>query len=181
MEKPIITDLFKKECSGKFGIRPNHAIEAAENPDRTEVIESDGLTLRIHMKLVQQANPPHYLLITERLDKGKRSLDFGLKVYADLVDNLPNKSPLEVLQLIAERFGMEIQVGDTKAKFVSGEKIPVKDANDIKLLQIAEPRKQSFVSQLYFKLETGTPMVANCALCYCLDVKEYLTWLNSIN
>lgn len=174
----IISDLFKTICTNEFGITARHAIEAIGNRDKVEIIRVDDLTLRISSKHITLTRPPSYLLIIENvLDEKDSRIDFAVKIYPTLASNIHEKTPLEILEIFANRFGVDIHVGQIVAKFILQQKIPIKDKQDIYIAEVDE--NPSSIQQFYIKLEPGIPLLANCAICYCINMNKYLPWLAS--
>lgn len=175
--EPVVSELITKECAERFHIRPAYVIEAANAPDQTDELEQEGLRLRIHSKRIEKARPAYSLLVIERFSEGKRNLDFALKLYQDLVEGVGEFSPTHQLEALAGRFGFEIAIGAQRSRFFWAAKIPISSQGDIRLAQGTNPHNHSMIQQMYVKVNLGPPMVANCALCFCLDVTTYGEWL----
>lgn len=180
MSEPLIPDSFKNICSETFGIRSSHVLDAVKSPNNVEVIKVNGLNLRVYLKHITLTRPPISLVIIERVANETKTIDFALKAYANLTSDIYVKTPLEIIELIAERFGLYIQIGQKRAKFIIHEKIPIDRAQEkIRVAEGANPKNHNFVQQFYCKIEVGPPMVMNCALCYCLDIDDYVSWLKN--
>ena len=178
MAEAKITDLFKKECAAKFGIRTQHALAVVANPDQTSVLEQNGLTLRIHSKFIDATRPPCFLIVIEQVKEDTSSISFGLRVYPDLCDDFSQLHPNDMLEAVAERFGVPIRVGEFTGKFIWAAKIAIANERDIALVSGQTPQSGSFIQQMYIKINQGPPMVAECALAYCLNTEAYVNWLN---
>ena len=178
MADVIITDAFKKECAAKFGIRAQHALAVVADPDQTFVLEQNGLTLRIHSKYIEATPPPCFLIVIEQVKENTSSISFALRVYPDLCEGFSQLHPNDMLEAIAERFGVPIRVGESIGKFIWDARIPIANEGDIEIVYAQTPQRGSFVQQMYIKINQGPPMEAECALAYCLNTEEYVTWLN---
>ena len=175
-----ISPPFINICSKEFGIRPIHAIDAVKKSDNIEAIKVDGLRLDIHTKYIPIAKPPMYLLVTVTAEAdGKKinRIDFAVKIYPDLCDNFQAKTPLDLIESFANRFGTHIQIGNVRTKFILQQKIPIMGKTH--LFTVKNPKKRRIFHQFYVKVESGRPRIANCAMCYCLDRDDYISWLKS--
>ena len=179
MSEANLSDLFLNECSDKYGIRPTHALQAVDEPDQTSVLQQDGLELRIHSKYVSNARPPFYLVVTEQVHEGKSAIQFALKAYPDLHQDFGNLPPNDMLETIADRFGLPIQVGAKVGKFIWAAKIPINGPGDISILRSHAPTGHSFVQQMVLRIDKGPPMNADVAMAYALDTTAYVAWLNA--
>jgi hypothetical protein len=177
MTKLIVSDVLEQQCAAQFGFRTAHAVEAAEQPDQTDVLQQDDLVLRIHSKHVPQAEPPFHLVVIERLGGQKRVLEFGAKVYSDLAEGMYQLSPSHMLEALAEHFGAVLRIGTQRSKFIWAAKIPVAGERDVEIVQTTGPRSGRMIQSMYLKFEKGEPMKANCALCFCLNATEISRWL----
>ncbi len=173
----VISELIKKEGSERFEIRPAHAVEAAQAPDQTDELDQEGLRLRVHSKRIEEAQPPYSLVVIERVSDGRRFLDIAFKLYSDLAEGFAELSPTHQLEALANRFGFEIAVGAQRSRFFWAARVPVNNQGDIRLVQGENPQNHSTINQMYVKIEPGPPMLASCALCFCLDVTLYTQWL----
>lgn len=179
MEELIVTELLEKKCLRPFEINLEHALEAADYPDRTEVIERDRLTLRVHLKRIDAGQPPYHLIVVEQIQQGERRGNYALKAYPDLCEDFESKSPLEIIQAIADRFGVNIKIGQRRGKFIFEERIPVKGLTNIVSAEADKRSRHKFTLQLYCRIDEGPPKMADCALGFCLDVTKYTAWLHT--
>src|SRR5262249_17568511 len=111
-----------------------------------------------------------------RVESAGNSIDFAAKVYSDLTDATDQLSPAHMLEALANRFGIEIEVGAQRSHFIWATKIPVKSNRDIRLLQGTAPKNHDFTQQMYIMIEEAPERVANCALCFCLDLTLCAQW-----
>jgi len=168
--------LFTETCSKEFGIRPNHVIEAMKHKDKIEIIRVNGLELRIYMKKIL-TRIQSYLIIIERVIKDNDTLiDFAMKAYPDLFDALEEKTPLQIIELTANKYGVYMQIGSVRSKFILQQKIPITNTSNIVVIE--DQNKKNIIQQLYLKIENGEKLIANCAICYCLDKTAYTEWIN---
>lgn len=177
MREPHVTESFKKEASDRFGIRPRHALEVCASPDQTSVLEQDGLVLRLHSKLIQQAVPPHRLVVIERLQRDVSSINFAFKIYDDLCEGVDELSPDAVIEVLAHRFGVPIRVGSMRSHFIWSARIPISGEQDIELVGGEAPPGESLSQSLILRIDKGPPMMADVAMAFCLRTDMYVAWL----
>jgi len=178
MPDPKITEQFRKNFSEILGIRPNHAIDVVNHPDQTDSFEFHGLVILVHSKWIEKSTPPHHLVVLERFEDKGNVIESAFKVYPDIADDIEGKTPSEMFECVIERFGAEIRVGETTSKLIQGESIPITNKEDVSLVagNAAESGKPFAI--FHIMIEDGPPMVARCALCFCLQAGLYLEWLN---
>ena len=96
-------------------------------------------------------------------------------MYEDLHPQLAAKSPLEILALIVEGIGLELRVGETRSKLILNQRILVSKGRPERLVRVLSYRRSE--DQWIWKLDAGPSMVANCALCFSIDIDAYRRYL----
>ena len=176
-----------------FGVLASQAIDAAKRHDKVETIQMDDLEVRVYSKFVRPA--PHVNRSATSL-RWRKTLDASLnaeiptflnvvevggvicsalRVYEDLHPQLAAKSPLEILALIVEGIGLELRVGETRSKLILNQRILVSKGRPERLVRVLSSRRSE--DQWIWKLDAGPPMVANCALCFSIDIDAYRRYL----
>jgi hypothetical protein len=106
---------------------------------------------------------------------------FALEAYPDLCDRpLEEFTPLEIVERLAQRFGLMVTIGDKTGRFFLEEEISLP----------SNPRERLYKFQL-FELENldNHPYVlpaaaayedpvARVALGFCIDLARYEDWIN---
>lgn len=114
------TDLFKNECSNKFGIRPSHIENLIAQPDKSQnVILEGGQELKFYVKNISSVQLPYLLLAYGRMLNTELNIDMAFKIYPDFHSDLDSMMPVQILYELANRFGLDIQVGNLRSKFTS--------------------------------------------------------------
>ena len=173
-------DLF---ASGVSGIRRTHVEYAIQNPNKVQSLTlSNDDSSYIFQRYVEEAKDPYLLLIlTYMKDSSTRIVQYALKIYPSLTRDIKEKTPLEILDLFANRFGLNIKIGNNNRKFYWKEKIAVNKFpySTEQPLEIENPndKETAFISA--FKSERGIQTVIDCSLCFCLDYDKYYAWINS--
>ena len=184
---------FRRIYARVFGILASQAIDAARRHDKVETIQMDDLEVRVYSKFVRPA--PHVNRSATSL-RWRKTLDASLnaeiptflnvvevggvicsalRVYEDLHSQLAAKSPLEILALIVEGIGLELRVGKTRSKLILNQRILVSKGRPERLVRVLSYRRSE--DQWIWKLDAGPPMVANCALCFSIDIDAYRRYL----
>jgi hypothetical protein len=179
-QEPMVTMSLHRECLEPFEIHESQALITANLPDDSDVVWQGDLALGIHVKRIPSSHPPYSLLVIEQVLHGERQLNFALKVFPDLCPDFANKAPLEILEAVANRFGIIVRVGRKQAMFFSGERIPALGPGDIEVFgEATERARLNRIPQIYCGVEEGPSPMANCALAFCLDVPKYKAWLRA--
>ena len=180
MQESMITLSLERECLEPFEIHVAHAVRTVNHPDRTDTVWQGDLALRVHLKRVEPSQPLYYLIVIEQVQGEERQLNIALKVFPDLCSDFGSKSPLEILEAIANRFGVVVRIGRKQATFFLEESVPVAGPGDIEVLgETTERARRNRIPQIYCRIDEGPPMMANCALGFCVDVAKYKAWLRT--
>lgn len=184
---------FRRIYARVFGILASQAIDAVRRHDKVETIQMDDLEVRVYAKFVRPS--PHVNRSATSL-RWRKTLDVSLnaeiptflnvvevggvicsalRVYEDLHPRLAAKSPLEILALIVEGIGLELRVGETRSKLILNQRILVSKGRPERLVRVLSSRRSE--DHWIWKLDAGPPMVANCALCFSIDIDAYRRYL----
>ena len=184
---------FRRIYARVFGILASQAIDAARRHDKVETIQMDDLEVRVYAKFVR---PARHVNRSATSLRWRKTLDASLnaeiptflivvevggvicsalRVYEDLHPQLAAKSPLEILALIVEGIGLELRVGETRSKLILNQRILVSKGRPERLVRVLSYRRSE--DQWIWKLDAGPPMVANCALCFSIDIDAYRRYL----
>jgi hypothetical protein len=180
MQEPMVTMSLHTECLEPFEIRIEHAVRTANSPDDSDVVWLGDLALGVHVKRIEASHPPYSLLVIEQIQHEERQLNLALKVFPDLCDDFASKTPLEILEAVADRFGVVVRIGRKQAMFFHEERIPALGPGDIEVFgEATERARRNRIPQIYCGVDEGPPPMANCALAFCLDVSKYKAWLGT--
>lgn len=172
------TQLFKDICSDRLGIRTRHAEDALEQPAATSRIKAEGIEIRICTQAIP-ADPPYTLVVLASEKKpGEIEIDFAFKAYPDLEPDLARVTPLQLTRKLAERFGVELQIGDKKSKIFVEDKITVQEVDPRRYVRILNEQNHRLAPLTYLRTEShGAHRRASAVLCFAIDVTEYENWL----
>lgn len=171
-------DSFKKEYSDKFGIRPSHARDAILNKDHVEFIRLDNeQQIVFFSKKVTLPRRELYLVVCTRQVKENLQVDFAFKVLPDLCSDRDQITPLYLLEKLAERFGLDISIGEVTAKFILRKQIPCSIEDPTRVVSVHNPDNHDYLQNMYFKITRGRIPYVDCAICFCIDTDLYRKWI----
>jgi len=159
---------------------PDQVSEVLRSPDKTDEIEFNGLTVRIHTKLTTTMHPPCTLLVLETGNEQQGETSAAFSTYPELAKNVHELRPLAVLRSFTESFGLMIRVGSQVGKLILQESIHAAGGKEQNLIQGVEPPRGSFSQHLYLRVEEGPPRVAQVALAFAVDDELYGVWLSGV-
>lgn len=172
------SDKFNEEAEN-FEIRRSHVEQVIENPAKTEDLEFDGLSLEFYTRRVSEAKVPHYLWV-----EGKREEDGGLTVFAaykiptDLHPDMESLTPLEMLRLFLERFGLKVRIGDLEDTLIMKKIVPIEPEKPDQI-QFKDSGTLGSGSAWVKLEENDGQWVAKSALAYTVNYEDYMDWLKT--
>lgn len=173
------TDTFDDVANSQFGIRRSHVEQVISKPDKLHVLEIQDLKILYYFSRVNLPKGNyHYLLVEGVVDKdGDIAVNLAFKVYSDLIENIGERTPLEVLEAVINCFGVEVTVGNVSSKLIYDKLIPL-NSTDLSRVCYVTNKPESGILISWLKVENlrGQPY-AHCAMVYCLDIDKYLQWL----
>lgn len=175
----MLSEQFKQEYARDLGIRPSNALEAVRNPDRVEEIRETGLEIRLFLKRIDRSKRELSLLVLGRVENSTGTILGAYPVFPDLCHGMQVLSPVQLLEQVMERFGEPVRVGARHDKFILRASIPIQSPNDIEIVSADPSHGHSFSTSMFLSIEKGPPMIARCALCYCLNTDAYKKWIDS--
>jgi hypothetical protein len=175
-----ITADTKERVIKKYGLSADQVLEVLRAPDKTDEIDFQGLTVKLHAKLNDSMQPPCTLLVLEAIDGDKRDVDAAFRAYPELAKNLQELRPLEVLRLLTDSFGLLIRVGKQVGKLIVEERFDAPAGKELDLVQIVDVPRGSFLQNFYFQIDEGPPREAQCALAFAIDDELYGVWLDGV-
>src|SRR5262245_56915016 len=80
-------------------------------PDDRQVIDFEGrLTIELYVKRMQSRNRPCVVVVAVDRKPGKDSLVFVLRLYNDFDRDISECTPVELVELVAARFGGLVEI-----------------------------------------------------------------------
>ncbi|MCK5260043.1 MAG: hypothetical protein KAJ70_03185 [Candidatus Omnitrophica bacterium] len=171
-----ITQVLRNVYLEPFSIRPAHIEEVLHNADIKQSLEFGELEINLYMRTSHNSTPPTTLIVLERmLENEKTVVDSAYKIFLSPLGLSFDTKPFEVLKILAERFGITLNVLGAEGKFIGKKTLtipPGVDSNQI--IQIKE--SCSFASSFYFRKIKDSLEIA---FAFALKTREYNHWLNS--
>lgn len=171
-----ITQALREVYLVPFNIRPVHIEEALRNADVKQSLEFGELGINLYMRTSDSSMPPTTLIVLERmLENGNTVIDSAYKTFLGPLGVDVNTKPFEILKILAERFGVTLNVLGTKGKFIGKETLVIPAGTDAnQLVQIKE--KCPFITSFYFRKKENSLEIA---FAFAIRTEEYKEWLNS--
>ena len=174
----IYTELFQKECEGRFGITRDAVRDAIAQPDKEQRLASQGLTLILYSK---QFAGSDYLVVNTHVQGHDLMVDLAFRLKKELVDEATTTLPFPLMQALALKFGLVVKVGDRESKFIYNEVIPVSSRDIKQAMRISNPDNHLLVSSIWMRmLQNDMGFLAQCALVFCIDSQAYGGWLGTL-
>jgi len=172
------TQMFKDICSDRLGIRPRHAEDALAQPAATSKIKAEGIEIKICTQAIP-SDPPYTLVVLASEKKpGDVEIDFAFKVYPELEPDPARATPLQLVRKLVERFGVDLQIGDKRAKLFVEDKITVEEVDPRRYVRIVNEQNHRLAPLTYLRTEShGAHRRASCVLCFAIDITAYEPWL----
>lgn len=171
----VYTELFQKECEGRFGITRDAVRDTIVQPDKEQRLTTQGLTLILYSK---QFAGSDYLVVNTHVQGQDLMVDLAFRLKKELVDEAKTTLPFPLMQALALRFGLVVKVGDRESKFIYNEVIPVPSKDIKQAMRIGNPDNHSLVSSIWMRmLQNDLGHLAQCALVFCIDSQAYGEWL----
>jgi hypothetical protein len=105
---------------------------------------------------------------------------FGFRVFSDLCDKpLGELTPLQIVELMAERFGLPITVGDKTGKFFSKQEVEITKvghpgSNTDQLIYVHNPSNRFYALTRAVEIKED---VVRIALLFAIDTLQYREWV----
>jgi hypothetical protein len=187
--KVILDEATDKVYLKRFNISPDKVIHSIENPDSKKIINLQ--TYQVIYVLKKFDN--YYLLIDARNETAGEevNIDSVFMIDEQLVQNISIENPLAVLDLFANEFGYQLEIGDYTGKFIQNAEIKIPHNHTSikkKILYntlITDDGKivnaiglMSAVADS--KVISGTEFI-NIYFFYCISLNKYMYYLKTNN
>jgi hypothetical protein len=153
----IFTESFKNECQNRFQITEDQAKQAITSPDTKKIVKIDDLDLRFFVKRMLEPEGEYCLLICTRSGSDDLLVNLAFRILPELVEELKTLEPIILLQQLASKFGLPIQIGDQVNKFIFRESITIKPPYEqiepATLVNVLNPANQPFIQSMFIKIE----------------------------
>ena len=121
--KVILDEATDEVYLKRFNISPDKVIYSIQNPDSKKIINLQTYQVTYVLKKFDN----YYLLIDGRKEIGDEQLkiDSVFMIDEQLVQNISIANPLAILELFANEFGYQLEIGDYTGKFIQNAKIKI--------------------------------------------------------
>jgi len=185
----VVQDSFRESFPAIMNILPGEALDVARNPDAQEVIEvGEGNALSIRVSLSRpNDSKPYYLLVLDSVDEnGIRVLHDAFKFFEDLCACVSEKTPMELLTAVVDRFAYQVQPGGEAKKLILKESFPCapEDVNTetiIRLMMPVDMNKGEEVQGTQYVMYDASKETIEFALAFVWNATRYKQYLASAN
>jgi len=148
----------------------------AFNPISKAIVQS-GSSFRI-LFFGHPESRPYYLVIEGQWFAPNLNVIAAFKVFADILVSVSDQEPITVLRVLAERFGVPIQIGRYSDTFIISKSFALKDQEN-RLLKIST-EKGRFAQTMHssFRQQDGQTFL-DVSLAYCLNVDKMADYVKS--
>lgn len=160
------------------------AQEVLRSPDKTQILTLPNHWLRLSLKRVRVSRE-FFLMVGSSEVKGKPVIAWALRILPDLAPNMEALSPLEMLKKLTERFGVNVTVGTTTAKFIE-HATAESFGPPVKILSFANPFDHAIVHVPTTKCFVVTyttrrlpPERHEACWVFAIDTVSYRKWLGT--
>jgi hypothetical protein len=126
--KVILDEATNEIYLKRFNISPDKVIHSIENPDSKKIINLQTYQVIYVIKKFDN----YYLLIdarSENIGEEEVKIDSVFIVSKELVKNISIENPLVILELFANKFGLQLEIGDYTDKFIQNAEIKIPHNN----------------------------------------------------
>lgn len=153
--------------ANEYGVRMNHIRSVVASPDQTQVLTTpDGeRDYYLYSREVTEVEPHRHLVVmTEPRDRdevvmGVHPVPSGIVLLGD--------EPTMMLRKLANAFGHTIEVGNTRAKFIVSDEVPMPSGKAQVLNIVGAPKDHELDAEFMIKKTNGTVQVL---LAFVIDV-----------
>ena len=136
--------------------------------------EADVFSIFMKQARAKKGIDANWLLVQSYRRGIEQIAQSAWRIYPKDVDLQHAQEPLDVLRAFVEIFGLNVMVGDTKAKFIDKKtftKSPVSDELDFLVGAESPPGVHFFHSWSHRK--TPNPSIFHVGLAYCINLTQY--------
>jgi hypothetical protein len=181
----VVQDDFRESVPEIMDVLPSEAKKVVRDPDALEVIEmGEGSDLRVRVSArFPNEEKPYYLLVLDRDgDNGSRVIHDAFKFFDDLCPDVSDKTPVELLTAVADRFAYMVRPGGEAKKLIIRESFPCdpSDVNTETIIRLMMPIDMNEGEQVsgtqYIKYDAGTQKI-EFAVAFVWNATRYKEYL----
>jgi hypothetical protein len=185
----VVGDNYRESFPDIMGVLPSEAFKVMREPNAHETIDvGEGGALKINVSLrLPTETRPYYLLVLDRVEKnGVRVLHDAFKFYDDVCPDVKEKTPVELLTSVADRFAYLVRPGGEAKKLVLQESFPCApdDVNTETIIRLMMPinmnKGEEVLATQYVMYNQGTQAI-EFAVAFVWNVTRYREYLARAN
>jgi hypothetical protein len=185
----VVGDNYRESFPDIMGVLPSEAFKVMREPDAHGTIDvGEGGALKINVSLrLPSETRSYYLLVLDREDEhGVRVLHDAFKFYDDLCRDVKEKTPLELLASVADRFAYLVRPGGEAKKLILQERFPCapEDVNTEAIIRMMMPlnvnKGEEVLATQYVMYNEGAQAI-EFAVAFVWNVTRYREYLARAN
>jgi hypothetical protein len=166
-----IGDAYLEHCEGRFGISMPLVRETIRNPDSRRDLSTSGSSEYYFVTKIPESRD--YLLVQVSRSKFQHiKITFVFRIIEELAKEAQSIEPNDLLQVLADRTGIPLEIGSVRKNFYWNEEIRIDEHE--RLFAFGEQPPEKFYSLVLFncRRENGQ-LVNNVHVAYMIDLDEY--------
>ncbi len=185
----VVGDNYRESFPEIMGVLPSEAFSVMREPSAHQTIDvGEGGFLKINVSLrMPTETRPYYLLVLDRVDEnGVRVLHDAFKFYDDLCPDMMEKTPLDLLASVAERFAYLVRPGGEAKKLILQESFPcapedVSTESIIRMMMPINMNKGEEVLATQYVMYNENVRAIEFAVAFVWNVTRYREYLARAN
>jgi hypothetical protein len=134
---------FTEFCKPRFDTSESLVRETFTYPDKEQNLLLQGLKIRLYLKKMNE----NYLLVQSILRENIITIHLALWIKPELVSQINNPEPLDILGALTSLFGLTITIGQEQGKFLYNLRklMKILKNSSEKILNVSVPRNHEFL------------------------------------
>lgn len=135
-----------------------------------------GLRLEFYLKEFSKG----FLLVIVQLKDQTMSVSEVYLLKREFITQIQTTHPIQVLESFIDKFGLDIQIGGERNQFFIKKAIPLLSGrpDPMSAIAVINPQRHNCWLTQYIQFKkSGTYVIVQVALAYCIDVTEYKHWI----
>lgn len=172
----IFSDLMK-ECQQWFGFSQDELIDAFDRRDKLERVRIDeNAHVLLFARRITWGGERAYILACAKRQDAALNLEFAFRLPPKMYSSVDLLTPLEMLAVFAERYGLPVAIGNNVARFIFRRRflIPA-ESGGAPLVGVCNPQNHSFIQSMMLKVvRDDGQILVDCALVFAIDKTRLL-------
>jgi hypothetical protein len=174
----VLTDYFRENCQKHFDITEKEVLLTVNDSKTARKLKTIGGTTKF--LFLRKHDDGIYILVDGIWRDDRLEVVSAYRLFEQFINEVKSDDPLRVMQHLATRFGMLVQVGDLQSKFIYESTFEVDPKLDkTQLFNVVGGKAGHYVmksSGFRWERKQGYAFV-EISMMYALDRDDYVEWL----